>query len=402
MPEQPLLPYGRQTIEPDDIAAVVNVLSSDYLTSGPAVEALEAVFCKATGAPHSVACSSGGAGLHLAYLALGLGRGDKVIVPSVTFLATASMVHLVGAEVIFADVDPDTALMTAETFEAAICRAGGDVSAVVPVHMCGQMVDMNAVGAVAQRTNIRIVEDACHALGGQDAKGCSAGQGDSSDLTMFSLHPVKTVAGGEGGVVTTSNPELARRMRMFRNHGMIREGFRDNFQAKAADGSDNPWYYELAEPAFNYRISDIHAALATSQMSKLSRFVTQRAGLRAYYETLFAERAEFFDGRVRLAPSTGWGRPGWHLCVALIDFEAIGRDRADVMHALRQKGIGTQVHYLPLHRQPWWRDRIGETSLPGADAWYKRCLSLPLYPGLCHSDIERVVDALQSVVSESI
>lgn len=398
MPEKSFLPYGRQTIEDDDIAAVTGVLCSDYLTTGPAVERLEAAFCEATGAAHSVACSSGGAGLHLAYLALGLGVGDKVVVPSVTFLATASMAHLTGADVIFADVDPETALMTAETFEAAICRAGGNIAAVVPVHMCGQMVDMDEIGLIAQQNGIRIVEDACHALGGKDANDCPTGQGTTSDLTMFSLHPVKTVAGGEGGVVTTADPDLAARMRTLRNHGMMRDSFRDATQAIAADGTENPWYYEMAEPAFNYRLSDIHAALATSQMSKLRRFVVRRAELRARYEFLFAERAGFFDGRVRLAPSTAKGYTSWHLCVALFEFDVIGKDRAYVMRALRERGIGTQVHYLPLHRQPWWRQRNGNTDLTGADSWYARCLSLPLFPGMRDEDVERVVDAITELV----
>ncbi|WP_340302373.1 UDP-4-amino-4,6-dideoxy-N-acetyl-beta-L-altrosamine transaminase [Roseobacter sp. HKCCD7870] len=398
MPDEAFLPYGRHTIEADDIGAVVDVLSGEYLTTGPAVEALEAAFCEATGAPHSVACSSGAAGLHLSYLALGLGRGDKVVVPSVTFLATASMAHLAGAEVIFADVDPDTALMTEDTFEAAIWRAGGNVAAVVPVHMCGQMVDMDAIGLIAQNSGIRIVEDACHALGGRDAKDCPTGQGSTSDLTMFSLHPVKTVAGGEGGVVTTADPDLAARMRTLRNHGMMRDRFLDATQATAADGAENPWYYELAEPAFNYRLSDIHAALATSQMSKLERFVVRRAELRARYEGLFAERASVFNGRVRLAPSTAKGRTSWHLCVALFEFEVIGKDRAYVMRALRELGIGTQVHYLPLHRQPWWRQRNGNTYLPGADSWYARCLSLPLFPGMRDEDVDRVVDAITALV----
>ena len=219
---------------------------------------------------------------------------------------------------------------------------------------------------------------------------------------MFSLHPVKTIAGGEGGVVTTADPELAARMRTLRNHGIVRECFRDVPLATAADGTQNPWYYEMAEPAFNYRLSDIHAALATSQMSKLSRFVARRAELRARYEGLFAERVQVFSGRVRLAPSIGRGHTAWHLCVALFDFEAIGRDRADITRALRSCGIGTQVHYLPLHRQPWWRAQNGELSLPGADAWYAGCLSLPLYPSMSNSDVDRVVDALESVVSGAV
>lgn len=398
MPEAPFLPYGRQTIEADDIAAVVAVLASDFLTTGPAVPRLEDAFREATGAAHAVACSSGTAGLHLAYLALGIGPGDRVVVPSVTFLATASTAHLAGGEVIFADVDPDTALMTPETLEEALARAGGPVSTVVPVHMCGRMADMEGIGAVARRTGARIVEDACHALGGTDAAGRPTGSGATCDLAMFSLHPVKTVAGGEGGIVTTADAALAGRMRLLRSHGMTREGFADAAQATAADGGTNPWYYEMAEPGFNYRLSDLHAALAASQMAKLARFAARRGELVARYEALFAERADRLAGRVRLSTGGGWGRPAWHLCVGLFDFGAIGRDRASVMQALRARGIGTQVHYLPLHRQPWWRARTGPLELPGADAWYARALSLPLFPAMRDEDVDRVVDAVTDVV----
>jgi len=398
MADPTFLPYGRQTIEPDDVEAVTSVLQSDFLTTGPAVPRFEEAFAAATGAPHAVSCSSGTAGLHLAYLALGIGPGDRVIVPSVTFLATASMAHILGAEVVFADVDPDTALMTPQSLEAAMARAGGPVKAIMPVHMCGQMVDMAVVGAIARLSGARVVEDACHTLGGTDHEGRPTGCGATSDLAMFSLHPVKSIAGGEGGVVTTADAELAARMRLLRSHGMVRDGFRDPEQALAADGTVNPWYYEMTEPAFNYRLSDIHAALATTQVNKLNRFIERRAALVARYDRLFAERANRLAGRVRPMGRTSYGTPAWHLFVALFDFEAIGQDRAAVMRELRARGIGTQVHYLPLHRQPWWRDRVGTLDLPGADGWYGRSLSLPLFPGMADTDVDRVVDAVMDVV----
>jgi len=389
------LPYGRQLIEDDDVAAVAAVLRGDYLTTGPTVDRFEAAFAAATGASHAVACSSGTAALHLAFLALGLGPGARVVVPAVTFLATANAARFAGAEIVFADVDPESGLMTPATLEAALARAGEPVRAVAPVHLAGQLVDMQAVGAIAQRHGLRIVEDACHALGGQDGQGQPVGSGVSGDLAVFSLHPVKVMTSGEGGVLTTRDPALALALRRYRNHGMVREGFVHVDQALAADGSLNPWYYEMLEPGLNYRLSDIHAALALSQLAKLERFVARRRALVARYDAALAPLAPAVSPSAR----TARGRPAWHLYVALIDFAALGRERASLMRALRARGIGTQVHYLPLHRQPYYRERYGALDLPGADAWYSRALSLPLYPAMQDSDVERVVAALADLVT---
>ena len=395
--DRPFLPYGRQSIDDADVDAVVAVLRSDWLTTGPAVDAFEAAFATATGAPHAVCCANGTAALHMAYHALGIGPGDNVIVPSVTFLATASTAHLLGAGIVFADVDPDTALMTAETLKAALDRAGGGVAAVAPVHMAGQMADMDAIGAVARDAGAYIVEDACHAIGGRDAAGRQVGSAGTGDLMTFSLHPVKTIAAGEGGVVTTADGALAERMRLFRNHGMSRTGFAAADQAFAADGAANPWYYEMTEPALNYRLSDIHAALATSQLTRLPSFVERRQALATRYDAAFASLPAHVSAMVRPSGRSGYGIPAWHLYVVLIDFEALGRDRADVMRALGSRGIGSQVHYLPLHRQPYFRQRHGALDLPGADAWYARALSLPLFVDMQDDDVDRVVEALHDL-----
>jgi UDP-4-amino-4,6-dideoxy-N-acetyl-beta-L-altrosamine transaminase len=395
--DRPFLPYGRQSIDDTDVDAVVAVLRSDWLTTGPAVDAFEAAFASATGAPYAVCCANGTAALHMAYHALGIGPGDKVVVPSVTFLAAASTAHLLGAEIIFADVDPDTALMTAETLKAALDRAGDSVAAVAPVHMAGQMADMDAIGAVARNAGVSIVEDACHAIGGSDAAGRPVGSTTTGDLMTFSLHPVKTIAAGEGGVVTTADGALAERMRLFRNHGMSRTGFTATDQAFAADGAANPWYYEMTEPALNYRLSDIHAALATSQLTRLPDFVERRRVLAARYDTAFASLPTHVSAIVRPSGRSGYGVPSWHLYVVLIDFEALGYDRAELMNALRSRGIGSQVHYLPLHRQPFFRQRYGELDLPGADAWYARALSLPLFVDMQDDDVDHVVATLHGI-----
>jgi UDP-4-amino-4,6-dideoxy-N-acetyl-beta-L-altrosamine transaminase len=396
--DPPFLPYGRQSIDDTDIDAVVAVLRSDWLTTGPAIEQFEAAFATATGAPHAVCCASGTAALHLAYHALGIGPGDRVVVPAVTFLATASAARLSGAEIVFADVDADSALLTAATLEDALARAGGPVSAVAPVHMAGQMADMDAVGDIARWSSVRIVEDACHAIGGRDAAGRPVGSGATGDLMTFSLHPVKTIAAGEGGVVTTADADLAKAMRRFRNHGMTRDDFADRGQARAADGTANPWYYEMTEPGLNYRLSDIHAALATSQLSRLDRFVARRRELVARYDAAFAALPQGLAALMRPAGRAGYGVPAWHLYVALIDFAALRHDRAHVMRALRMRGIGSQVHYLPLHRQPYYRQRYGSLDLPGADAWYDRALSLPLFVGMQDDDVDRVVSTLAETI----
>ncbi|MGB0571203.1 MAG: UDP-4-amino-4,6-dideoxy-N-acetyl-beta-L-altrosamine transaminase [Alphaproteobacteria bacterium] len=394
---RPFLPYGRQSIDDADVDAVVAVLRGDWLTTGPAVDEFEAAFATATGASHAVCCTNGTAALHMAYHALGVGPGDKVVVPSVTFLAAASTAHLLGAEVVFADVDPDTALMTADTLKAALDRAGGGVATIAPVHMAGQMANMDAIGAVAHAAGAAIVEDACHAIGGSDAAGRPVGCTATGDLMTFSLHPVKTIAAGEGGVVTTADGALAERMRLFRNHGMSRSNFAASDQALAASGEANPWYYEMTEPALNYRLSDIHAALATSQLTRLPDFVQRRQALAARYDMALASLPADVAAIVRPSGRSGYGVPAWHLYVALIDFDALGCDRAALMGELRARGIGSQVHYLPLHRQPFFRQRYGELDLPGADAWYARALSLPLFVDMQDDDIDRVVDALRDI-----
>lgn len=395
--DRPFLPYGRQRVGDDDIAAVSEVLGSDYLTTGPVVEAFEAKLADVTGAAYAVSCSSGTAALHLAALALDMEPGGYAVVSTMTFLATANAARYVGAEVAFADVDPDTGLMTAETLEAALKRAGGRARAVFPVHINGQTADM---AALRQATELPIVEDACHALGGAHLGPGNAmapvGSCAYSDMAVFSFHPVKTVAMGEGGAVVANDAKLARRLARFRNIGMTRaEGeFQIADQAFDAGGDANPWYYEMPELGFNYRASAIHCALGLSQLGRLDEFVAARSRLMAHY----AASLESLAPVVRPVPHVAGCRAAWHISVVLIDFRQAGTDRARVMRALADKGIGTQVHYLPVHRQPYYRGRYGGLHLPGADAYYDRILTLPLQVGMTADDVEYVVDALRDVL----
>lgn len=390
------LPYGRQWIDDDDIEAVRAVLQSDYLTTGPAVDAFEAALMTVTGAPDAVACNSGTAALHLAMLALGIGPGDAVVVPTVTFLATANAARYVGAEVIFSDVDPDTGIMTDANLEEALRRAGrAQVKAVLPVHLGGQTPDLAAISAVATPLGIAVIDDACHNIGGHYGAGDHAepvGACGHTTMSAFSFHPAKTVTMGEGGAVTIADAELAQRLRDFRNHGMTRdpERYTNAGAARDADGTVNPWYYEMAQPGFNYRASDIQCALGTSQLAKLSSFVDRRRALVSLYDRQLAALAPVVLPPARLET----GNPAWHLYAARIDFDAVGQSRASVMNGLREQGIGSQVHYIPVHTQPYYHDLYGEIPLPGADAYYSRTLSLPLYPSMNDDDVVRVAEAL--------
>ncbi|MEE9250901.1 MAG: UDP-4-amino-4,6-dideoxy-N-acetyl-beta-L-altrosamine transaminase [Alphaproteobacteria bacterium] len=394
--ERPWLPYGRHSIDEDDLAAVVATLKSGWLTTGPAVTAFEEAFAGKVGARFAVACSSGTAGLHLAALALGLGEGAAVVVPTLTFLATANAARYVGAEVAFADVDPDSGLMTETNLEAALAGAAGHTQkAVFPVHMNGQCGDMASIAKTAKEHGLAVVEDACHAIGASyeaDGELVPVGACRHSDMAVFSLHPVKTITMGEGGVVTTNDEALYERLRRLRNHGMTWEcdQFENSDLAYDARGNPNPWYYEMASPGLNYRASDIHCALGLSQLKKLERFVSARALLAARYDELFRPHARVIRPIRRVVRC----RPAWHLYVVLIDFEATGVDRATVMRRLHAASIGTQVHYVPVHLQPYYRKRYGRLHLPDAELYYAHALSLPLFPAMSEADVERVTRTL--------
>lgn len=398
------LPYGRQSIDQADIAAVDEVLRGDWLTTGPAVERFEGALCGAVGAGHAVACANGTAALHLAMLALDLREGDAVVVPAVTFLATANAARYVGAEVVFADVNPSTGLMEPEHLSRALETDGaGNVKAAVPVHYAGQCADPVANAEVARRHALAIVEDAAHALGttycspeGQVSVGACA----HADMSVFSFHPVKTVTMGEGGAITTNDAGLAERLRRFRNHGMTRAAADFTNRELAFDGEQlvNPWYYEMPEPGFNYRASDIHCALGTSQLAKLDRYVDRRRELVQRYDSLLAELAPV----VRPLDRSAGCQPGWHLYVVRVDFAETGFSRAEFMTRLREQGVGTQVHYIPVHMQPYYRARYGEIALPGSEEFYRSVLSLPLFPEMEAADVDRVVSAVGALVREGI
>ncbi len=391
----PFLPYGRQWLDDDDLDAVRQVLESDWLTTGPAAENFEAALRSATGAEHAVVCSSGTAALHLATRALGLRPGDAVIVPALTFAAAANMARLEGLEVIFADIDPDSGLMGVKDADAALQSApdGKRVKAVCPVHLNGQISDPQTLAEFAEIHGLAVIEDVCHALGGryQDQQGNwhQAGDNAYAALSCFSFHPVKAIAMGEGGAVTTADAKLAHQMRQQRSHGIARGS--DMRDASA----DEPWQYEVQQVGLNYRASDIHCALGASQLNKLDQFIDRRRAIVNLYETLLAPLAPL----VRPIARVPGCQPAWHLFVAQFDFAAIGIPRQALMEALHDRGIGSQVHYIPLHQQPYYQTRYGPQNLPGAEDYYRKSLSLPLFPKMTDGDVERVVVALKDIIA---
>lgn len=378
-PAQGYLPYGRQGIDEDDIAAVAEALRADFLTTGPKAAEFEQEICKATGAKESVVCSNGTTALHLAMLALGVGEGDAVIVPTLTFLATANAVRYCGAEVVFADIDPRTGMIGVPQVEEALKRAQTKPKAIVGVHLGGHCCDLEGLAGFAKKNGMKFMADACHALGGT-YKGKPVGACEYETLSTFSFHPVKAIATGEGGAITTNDPALAARMRLLRSHGM---------EKKEEDG---PWCYEMAELGYNYRLTDVQCALGISQIRKLGAFIARRRELAARYDELFRPLANRVGVPARSEGSA------WHLYAVRMDFESLGITRADVMNRLKGQGIGTQVHYIPVHTQPYYRARYGDLKLPGAEAYYEGTLSLPLFSVMTESDAERVVKAISEIL----
>lgn len=364
------LPYGRQIMDDDDIAAVVAVLRSDWLTTGPAVERFEADVCAVTGAGHGVAVCNGTAALHAAMHALGVGPGDEVIVPAMTFAATANCVVYQGGEPVFADVLPETLLLDPACVAARITPR---TKVIIGVDYAGQPCDWDALRALADRHGLALVADACHALGAE-YKGCKAGT--LADITVFSFHPVKHVTTGEGGMCLTDSDTLADAMRVFRNHGITTTAA----QREKAGG----WFYEMTSLGYNYRITDFQCALGSSQLAKLPIWLTARGTLAGAYDAAFAGTA------VRPLVRHAERGHAYHLYVVRVP----ERDR--VFTRLRAAGIGANVHYIPVHMHPYYRGRpgCGPGVCPVAEQAYTEILTLPLWPGMHEADRERVEDEI--------
>ncbi len=399
------LPYGRQHVTENDIAAVRDVLKSDWLTQGPNIITFEKKLAELTGAKFAVVCSSGTAALHLAMLALGLGHGDEIVTSPVTFLASANCARYVGAEVRFADVNAATGLISIKALEQVLhSDKKKKIKVIVPVHLGGQPAAMGEIQELAEAHGAMVVDDACHALGARyryRGREYRIGGSPHAVITAFSFHPVKHVAMGEGGALTTDSNEIAEKLRRFRSHGIQKDAFINDGMAFSSEKTPNPWYYEMQELGYNYRLTDIQAALGVSQLKRLNYSLKKRHDLAERYCRLLKER--FPDGGVRPLQAVSGVYNAFHLFIVLIDFIKFGLNRAEVMNRLRSAGIGTQVHYIPVYLQPYYRRRYGYNpgAFPEADSYYEKALSLPMYPQLTFRDCQRVIDTLKKILENS-
>jgi len=376
-----MLPYGRQSISDEDINAVVEVLRSDWLTTGPKVQEFEQAFADLVGARAAVAVSNGTAALHAAAYACGIGPGDEVIVPAMTFAASANAVVFQGGTPVFADVDPDTLLLDPRDVERKITKR---TRAIVAVDYAGQACDYDALRHIAETHNLKLIDDACHAIGGT-YKGRKVGT--LADLNTFSFHPVKHVTTGEGGMITTDDAALANRMRTFRNHGITTD-----HRQREQQGS---WAYEMVDLGYNYRLTDFQCALGISQIAKLKENVLRRQEIARRYNEAFASIPEVRPLAVRPLVSHAY-----HLYVVQLDLAQLNADRGEIFKALRADGIGVNVHYVPVHLHPFYRERFGtaEGMCPVAEKAYERILSLPMFPGINDQDFEDVLTAVRKVL----
>jgi perosamine synthetase len=367
-----MIPYGHQWVDEDDLRAVSSVLQSDWLTTGPAVDVFEKELAAYVGAKHAVAVSSGTAALHVALYAAGIGPGDEVIVPPMTFAATANAAVYLGGTPVFADVLPETLLLDpAEVAKKITSRT----KAIIAVDYAGQPCDYDALRSLAQTRGVTLLSDGCHALG---ATWRGAPVGSIADLTCFSFHPVKHITTGEGGMITTNNPDFALRMRTFRNHGIT-----SDHRQRSEHGS---WFYEMVDLGFNYRISDFQCALGSSQLRKLPAWLDRRREIAARYDAAFSGSSSICPLSVN--PAAGHA---YHLYVV-----RVAGDRQESFRKLRERGIGANVHYIPVHLHPFYRRRFGTGPglCPVAEAAYEQILSLPMFPRMTDADVERVISEL--------
>lgn len=382
-----MIPYGRQDINQADLDAVIEVLKSDFITQGPVVPRFEAAMVEKSGAAHAVAMNSATSALHVAVAALDLGQGDLMWTTPITFVASANCGRYVGADVDFVDIDPDTFNMCPNALAAKLEQAeatGRLPKVIIPVHMCGQSTATREIAELVRPYGIKIVEDASHAVGGSYL-GQPVGACQYSDITIFSFHPVKIITTAEGGMALTNDPTLAARMERLRSHGITRDG------SLMTHEPDGPWYYQQIELGWNYRMTEMQAALGLNQQTRLAEFVDRRNALADRYDSLLADLPLDMPGRL------DGTRSAFHLYVVRLRDATQHRS---VYEALRADGIGVNLHYIPVHLQPYYR-ALGFTDgdFPAAEAYYKRAMSIPLYPGLTAADQDRVAASLRKALA---
>ncbi|MFZ0035301.1 MAG: UDP-4-amino-4,6-dideoxy-N-acetyl-beta-L-altrosamine transaminase [Sedimentisphaerales bacterium] len=383
-----LIPYGHQCIEGDDIQAVVEALQSDFLTQGLKVREFEKSLAEYCGAKYAASFSSGTAALHGAYFAANIGNGDEVIIPPITFLATANAALFLGGRTVFVDIEADTGNIDVRSVEPVITSK---TKAIVPVHFAGHPAEMESIAGIAKKYNLIVIEDACHALGAK-YKSTIIGDCKYSDMAVFSFHPVKSITTGEGGAVLTNNKEYYERLVVFRHHGITKD--KSSFVNKDEDSGQ--WYYEMQHLGYNYRLTDIQCALGISQLKKLDRFIQKRKQIVNTYNIAFKGNP-FFD----LPAEKSGVESAWHLYAVRLK-DAYKRMKPKIFEELRLRRLGVQVHYIPVHLQPYYQQLGYSRDLcPKAKDFYERQISIPIYPAMSDEDVEYVISSLLDVLKHS-
>ena len=389
-----IIPYGKQTIDEDDIKAVVKTLKSDYLTTGPKVEEFEKALCEYTGAKYAVAVSNGTAALHISSLIL-LEKGDLVLTTPNSFLATSNSILYADAKPIFVDIKEDGNIDLDKCIE--ILEKHKNIKALYAVHFSGNPVDMEKLKYIKEKFKIKILEDAAHAIGASykiekckvKNEKCKVGDCKLSDITTFSFHPVKHITTGEGGSILTNDEEIYKKAKILRNHGMVKENFINKDLAYDEKGNINPWYYEMKELGFNYRITDIQCALGLSQLKKLDKFIKRRREIAKNYDRAFENSI--------IRPLYKFNEnSAYHLYVVRIDFSKLNITKAELFYKMREAGIFLQLHYIPINKQPYYQNLgYGNEDLPNMYKYYEEALSLPIYPSLSTNEQNYVIEKLK-------
>lgn len=385
-----MIPYGRQFISEADIQAVIDVLRSDFLTQGPAIPAFEQAMAEYCGASHAVSANSATSALHIACLALGVGKGDLVWTSSVSFVASANCALYCGADIDFVDIDPKSYNLSTQALSEKLALAeknGRLPKIVIPVHLAGQPCDMEGIQALSKRYGFKVIEDASHAIGGK-YRDEFIGNCRYSDITIFSFHPVKIITTGEGGMAMTNDPQLARRMQLLRSHGITRDA------DEMTQEPDGPWYYQQIGLGYNYRMTDIQAALGLSQMRQLNEFVSSRQEIAKQYDKLLQ------DLPLRAPWQNPEGYSAFHLYVIRLKLSALKKTHREIFEGLRSMGIGVNLHYMPIYLQPYYAGfDFKRGHCPEAERYYAEAISIPMYPGLIQTEQQRVVDSLVVALS---
>jgi len=379
------LPYGRQWLDEDDIQAVVQVLQSDYLTTGPKILEFEKAFAQYVGAKYAVAIANGTAALHAACFAAGIKEGDEVITTPITFAASANSVLYCGGKPVFVDINPNTYNIDPDEIRK---RITSKTKAIIPVHFTGQPCNMKEIGNIAMEYNLIVIEDAAHAVGA-DYKGKAIGS--ISDMTTFSFHPVKHITTGEGGMITTNDRQLYNKLLLFRSHGITRN--RDLM----IEEYQGPWYYEQLELGYNYRMTDIQAALGLSQLNKVDRFIKRRREIASIYTLAFSEEVNL------ITPLQQDGcNSSWHLYVIRLNLKDLKCNRRDFFEYMLQENIGVNIHYIPVYKHPYYqKNGYRDVICPNSEQFYDTCISLPIFPKMTNEDVEDVILSVKNILKRN-